>query len=222
MEQILSELEKQLILHKNVENASAMKNYLKGKFEFIGIKQPLRKELSEATIKKVLTLDAKKIWCFSVMLWEKEEREYQYVAIDLLTRFYKKAPKEFIDLYEELILKKSWWDTVDMLAQNMTGIHFSRFPELIEKYTSKWMKSGNIWLQRSAVLFQNKYKQKTNTTLLYNFSEQLADSHEFFIQKAIGWALRNYSETNPESVRDFVNKTKLAPLSRKEALRKIL
>ena len=110
-------------------------------------------------------------------------------------------------------------DTVDFLASNMVGMHFKRFPNLIPEYTSKWMASGNIWLQRTCLLYQLKYKENTNTSLLYSWIHSLMDSKEFFIQKAIGWILREYSKTAPAEVIDFIHNTNLKPLSKREGLK---
>lgn len=131
----------------------------------------------------------------------------------------KKAEKERIDLYEYLIVNKSWWDTIDYSASNLVGVHFQKFPELIQPYTEKWMDSGNMWLQRTSLLFQLKYKKATDLELLTDYIHQLQGSKEFFINKAIGWILREYSKTNAAWVVDFVNSNQLAPLSHREALK---
>ncbi len=91
------------------------------------------------------------------------QREYQYVIMEILGKMAKKAEKERIDLYEYLVINKSWWDTVDYIASNLVGVHFQKYPELIKPYTEKWMDSGNMWLQRTALLFQLKYKKATDT-----------------------------------------------------------
>ena len=98
---------------------------------------------------------------------------------------------------------------------------FTNYPELIVPFTEKWMTSGNMWLQRTAILFQLKYKSQTDTELLFKYIIALDGSKEFFINKAIGWALREYSKTNPDIVIKFVTGHKLAPLSKREALKVI-
>ncbi|TAE07534.1 MAG: DNA alkylation repair protein [Bacteroidetes bacterium] len=130
-----------------------------------------------------------------------------------------KTPKRALELVESLIITNSWWDSVDYLAPRIAGKLFSRFPEQIERYTSRWIESDNFWLQRSAIIFQLAYKTKTDSALLFAYVERRKDSKEFFIQKAIGWALRQYARSAPQAVRDFVNHTDLAPLSRREALK---
>jgi len=129
--------------------------------------------------------------------------------------------KSSIKLIEHCIVHKSWWDTVDGIASDWLGTYFKQFNEQIILITSSWNKNSNIWLQRSSILFQKSYKKTTDTALLSSHILHLKDSKEFFIRKAIGWALREYSKTNPEWVIQFVTKNKLSPLSEKEALKRI-
>ena len=105
------------------------------------------------------------------------------------------------------------------IAVNLLGSYFKKYPEQIEIYVEKWLKSNNIWLQRSAVLFQLKYKQQLDTELLSYVINNLLGSKEFFINKAIGWILREYGKTNPKWVLEFIDKTTLSNLSRREAVR---
>ncbi|MFL6556402.1 MAG: DNA alkylation repair protein, partial [Bacillus sp. (in: firmicutes)] len=108
------------------------------------------------------------------------------------------------------------WDTVDAIAPKPVGKIAERFPELVAETIDGWAINDYLWLRRAAILFQLKYKQNTNEELLYQYIRQNADSKEFFIQKAIGWALREYSKTNPASVKKFIDGTQLAPLSIRE------
>lgn len=149
------------------------------------------------------------------------EREYQYFAITLLERMIKKANFEIVDLLEYLIVNKSWWDSVDGIAVNLAGTFFNNYHDMIDDITYKWMNSGNMWLQRTCILFQLKYKQKTDFELMTKFILQCSGSNEFFIQKAIGWALREYSKTNPDAVIEFIRKNQLKPLSVREGLKRI-
>ena len=143
----------------------------------------------------------------------------QYFSLDLLSKYSRISLKEWIDLYEELLTKKSWWDTVDGLAASQVGGHFEKFPELIEPYTDKWMASDNIWLQRTCLIFQLKYKDQTDFELMKSFIRSLAPSNEFFIRKSIGWALRQYGKFHPDKVIKFVESQPMSNLSRREALR---
>ena len=153
--------------------------------------------------------------------WKLPEREYQYFAMKLLRRHAKKLEAPAIAVVEELIATKSWWDTVDELASNVVGPLVTRHPAL-KKTMDAWAKSENLWLARSAILHQLKYRDKTDATRLFRYCAARAGEKDFFMRKAIGWALRVYSATDPEAVRAFVAEhPKLSALSAKEALRKI-
>jgi len=152
-------------------------------------------------------------------LWSLPQREYQYMAMGLLGRFEKQLPEKFIDTVEYLIVTKSWWDTVDALASHSVGTHFKRFPNTRERYLKKWRKSKNLWLRRTAILFQLGYKKETDFELLSKIIRENLGSDEFFINKAIGWSLRQYAYIDPKAVKSFVKSTPLHPLSRREALK---
>ncbi len=201
----------------NPENQPKMEAYMKNQFAFLGIKAGPRKEFVRDYIKTNgaptnLELLAEK-------LYQEPYREYQYVAIDLLIRYMKKADKNVISVYEKLIQEKSWWDTVDFLSGTLIGHYFLKFPEQMETYNHKWVTSDNIWLVRTAILFQLKYKTQTNEAILFGNCDKWLHSKEFFIQKAIGWALREYAKTEPLKVKQYVLRSNLAPLSRREALK---
>jgi 3-methyladenine DNA glycosylase AlkD len=201
--------------NRNDENAGPMKKYMKDHFPFLGIKSPLRKEIEKQFFKETEILKVPFNSDFVTGLWEKDEREYQYTAITYTGKFIKKLPKDMILFSEKLITTKSWWDSVDSIAP-LVGELARKYPEIIEETIDGWAVDDNFWLRRSAILFQLKYKQQTNEDLLYDYIGKNADSKEFFIQKAIGWALREYSKTNPVSVKTFIEGNKLAPLSVRE------
>ncbi len=143
-----------------------------------------------------------------------------YFAQELAENYIKKAERKDIELLEYMISHQSWWDTVDFISVKLVGVYFKIYPDSIESITQKWMKSGNIWLQRACLLFQLKYKKELDKDLLAAFIKELIGSKEFFINKAIGWVLREYSRTDAEWVQNFVNQTpELSNLSRREALR---
>jgi 3-methyladenine DNA glycosylase AlkD len=152
-------------------------------------------------------------------LWSLPEREFQYVAVGLLGKFEKKLPADFIETIEHLLTTKSWWDTVDSIAGNTVGVHFKRHPAVKKKYLAKWRKSEDFWLRRTAILFQLNYKEETDFDLLCEIIRENLNSKEFFINKAIGWALRQYARMDPKAVEKFVKSTPLHPLSRREAMK---
>jgi len=207
--------------HTNTNNAVFMKKYMKDKFEFYGIQTGPRRELTKQFLKKDSLPPVEKLHDIIKKLWEKPQREFQYFGVELLEKSVKKLDKSNLPLIEFMIANKSWWDTVDGIAIRVAGELFRNHPGLIVQATQKWMASGNIWLQRTAILFQLKYKSHTNTDLLFKYILELEGSGEFFINKAIGWALREHSKTDPRLVIKFVNSHDLSPLSKREALKVI-
>ncbi|WP_102348709.1 DNA alkylation repair protein [Bacillus sp. Marseille-P3661] len=200
----------------NVEQAFPMKKYMKDLFPFLGIKTPARNELLKEFYRISGLLKDPFQADFVLELWDKEEREYQYAALDYIKRSLKKLDKNHLSLMETLIMTKSWWDTVDMLAQHPVGKIASKFPEMIDEHIENWAYGKDMWLQRSAILFQLRYKEDTNELLLYRFIKLHAESKEFFIQKAMGWALREYSKTNSDSVKRFIETNQLPNLTIRE------
>ena len=198
---------------------SGLKKYLRSQFEFLGIRTPIRRKLTKEFINKNGLPRKENLKEIVFCLWELSEREYQHVALDILENAKKDLIPGDMEWLSSLIIKKSWWETVDTLSPRIIGYMFSTYPDLIPLYADKWIEDTNIWLQRSAILYQLKYKGKTDEERLYRYIIRRAESDEFFIQKAIGWALREYAKTNPESVKKFVTQTSLKPLSKREALK---
>ncbi|EEJ0014907.1 DNA alkylation repair protein [Listeria innocua] len=206
-------------VNRSVADSRPMEAYMKNQFPFLGIRATERKKLVADFLRENGMPDD--LLELVVELFAEEERELQYAAIDLLSRYGKKQASEAIEIYEQLVTTKSWWDTVDGLAGTVVSNHFKLYPDLIPIYNEAWINGDNIWLARTAILFQLKYKEETNAELLFANCEKWLGSKEFFIQKAIGWALRQYAKVDSEAVRVFVNSHTLAPLSRREALKHI-
>lgn len=205
------------------ENAAAMAKYMRNHFSFFGIKTEYRRQLFKTIWKENQQEVSENARAIALELFNKKERELQYCAIEILIKELKRNyGKEDIQLIEKLIITKSWWDSVDTIAKNILGDYLLEHPLETEKVIERFSNSDNIWLNRSAILFQLGYKQKTNFDLLKSECENHKNSNEFFIQKAIGWALREYAKTNPEAVGNFVVNNNLKPLSKKEALKNIL
>lgn len=206
----------------NPVNAVPMKKYMRDQFDYLGIKTPIRVALQNEFIKENGLPPLDELDSILRDLWSLPQREFQYTATSLIGRLENKLELEFITTIEYLLITKSWWDTVDSIAGGTVGTHFKRFPKVREKYLKKWRKSDNFWLRRTALLFQLGYKKDTDFDLLCEIIQENLGSDEFFINKAIGWAIRQYAWTDPAPVKKFVKATKeLHPLSRREALKNI-
>ena len=202
--------------NRDPQRAVGMAAYTTNQFSFLGISRPDRSQLQKDFIKRARR-DRKIDWQDIYRLWDLPEREFQYLALDYLVAL--KGHLQPADIYnlQTLILLKSWWDTVDKLAAIPVGSICLKHPEVVQNCLLPWADSDNIWLARTAILYQLKFKSNTDTDVLSSIIEQNSNSKEFFINKAIGWSLREYSKTNREWVRDFVNTHTLAPLSVREA-----
>ena len=203
------------------DDAIQMEKYMRNQFKFYGLKSPLRKQLQKDIIKTTGNPNINDIEYIVSNFWNSDERELQYFAMELLQRNLKKLPNNIIDFLEELIQKKSWWDTIDFIAPNLVGKIFLDNKTLQNKYISKWISSNNFWLQRSAIISQLRYKEKTDFNLLKELIFITKDNDEFFIRKAIGWALREHSKRFPDEVEQFIKNNKLKPLSEREGMKHI-
>ena len=198
------------------ENAKAMSKYMRNMFEFYGLPTPKRKEVYNDFIKrekKSKTID----WDFLDECYEDEHREFQYLVSDYLLAMKQYTSYEDIAHIKKYIITKSWWDTIDFLCKVIGDVGLR--DERVVNLMLDWSKDENIWIKRTAIEHQLCLKEKTDTKLLEQIIVNCFGSDEFFINKAIGWALRDYSKTNPKWVKDFVNKynNKMDSLSIKEA-----
>ncbi len=187
----------------------------------MGVKMPARRRAVHQVIAKAgMPPDA---MATAQQLWEMPEREYQYCALDLLVAHSKKKEQwDNLAIYEGLIQRKSWWDTVDGLAP-IVGNHLAKYPEKREAQVQDWLGSGQLWLIRTAIIFQLGYKKQTDAPLLFRTILQAAPHPDFFVRKAIGWALRQYARIDPAAVGSFVvqHGSQLSSLSKREALRRM-
>ena len=215
-----NELEAHFRKESNRELAVPMENYMKNNFSFLGIKTEKRRAIFKSIYEQNKAEIKSNFRTIAWELFQMKEREFHQVAIDLLVKEYKKNfVIEDIKLIEKLIITNLWWDSVDTIAKYLLGGYLQQFPLETLKVIERFSNSKNMWLNRSAILFQLSYKEKTNFEILISECEKHKHSNEFFIQKAIGWALRDYSRFNPTGVKGYVNSTNLKPLSSREALR---
>ena len=208
-------------LHEHADplNAAGQKAYMRNQFEFYGLNASRRRAVQRPYFLKSNLPPKEELPALLTILWEKPQREFQLIGQELCAKYLKQKCIGDIHLYEFMVTHKSWWDTVDYIAANLMGSYFKNYPEERLPCVDKWLQSENIWLQRSALLFQLKYKEKLDTKLLTYTIDRLLGSKEFFINKAIGWILREYGKTDPSWVLSFATSTNLHNLSKREALR---
>lgn len=209
---IINELE----ARADTARALDMSRYMENRFPFFGIQAPIRDEICKPYFKDVKK--EKKIdWDFVEYCWQHEKRECQYVAAHYLKGMQKFLEITDFEKLKKLVIKKSWWDTVDILDRIIGSLIYR--DETLKKEILKWSVDDNIWLRRVAIDHQLLRKEKTDTDLLEKILVNNLNHTEFFINKAIGWALRDYSKTNPQWVKDFIEKYKnnMASLSIREA-----
>ena len=202
--------------NRNELLAESMSKYMQDKFRFLGVRGATRTEIYKKYFpdaRKTKTID----WDFVENCWNKEEREFQYVVVYYLKAMQKFLKREDISRLKYLIVTKSWWDTVDLLAK-VVGSLIIRI-EGYDQIMLEWSKDSNIWLRRVAILYQLFLKDKVDKQVLDKILVNNLGDSEFFINKAVGWALRDYSKYNPEWVREFIKKNKenMANLSIREA-----
>lgn len=197
--------------------AAPMVAYMKGQFPFLGVPTPLRRQASKPLIKSFQG----DLIAAAQGLWQLPEREYQYVACDLLRQYANRLTPGDLNGLRGLILDRSWWDTVDGLAVTVGEI-IRQFPGQIN-LMDEWIHAESLWLRRVALLHQLNWKSQTDSRRLFDYCLLRASDKDFFMRKAIGWALRQYARVDSEAVFQFVcrNKPKLSALSIREALKHV-
>jgi 3-methyladenine DNA glycosylase AlkD len=214
----LTELFKQ---HADAETAKAMSKYMKDLFPFYGLKKPIRSKLIKPLFQKAKE-DVSEEWLLQTtdLLWQKRQREYHYIAIDLLKVFRKHLTPASFDQLEKMLVSNSWWDSVDGLTGNAISPLVKKYPEL-KKHMKRFVTEDNMWLRRASIIHQLPYHKQTDQKYLFDACNKNMHDKEFFIRKAIGWALRQYAKDEPKAVYAYVeaNKSKLSNLSIREALK---
>ena len=204
------------------ELAIPMENYMKNHFTFYGIKTEKRRLIFKSIWQEHQNEVKQNGREIALQLFAFKEREMHYCGIEILIKNLKKNYQiDDIQLIEKILTTNSWWDSVDTIAKYILGQYLIEFPNETKKVIDRFSDSDNMWLNRADILFQLGYKQKTNAYILFRECIKHAHSKEFFIQKAIGWALREYGKYFPNEVREFVKQANLKPLSNKEALKNI-
>lgn len=198
--------------------APAMAAYMRTEMPFYGIQKPERLPVYRKLKKQFAPCDRLAYEDAVLSLWRLPHREEKYAALEYACSFDKFVHHQSIPLYERLIREGAWWDFVDTLAVHLVGHALLKDREVVKPVMDRWIDDDDMWIRRAAVLSQNHHKKQTDQRQLFGHCLKLSHEKEFFIRKAIGWALREYSYANPQAVRDFItsNREKLSPLSIKE------
>lgn len=219
--EFVNRVTKELKKHADADNKEAMERYMLGQFVFFGVKKPERNLICK-TLYPSIKVSISEKWILEVanILWSKNEREYHYVALDIFEKHKKLITPASFKTLEEMALTHSWWDTVDGISSYAIAPMVLKFPE-VKKEMERFAKHKNMWLNRIAIIHQILYKKNTDVDFLFKVCERHMQCEEFFIRKAIGWALRQYAKTDKKAAYAFVekNKAKLSVLSYKEALK---
>ena len=220
--ELIDELRNGLLNVADGEKADGMAAYMKGHFIYLGVLAGDRRTASKSLLKQGKSMDPDELLATAEALWAESEREFHYVGMDLLRAGAKNLRSSDLPRVRGRIEATPWWDTVDSLAIHTTGTMVTTHPALAEEM-DLWVESDDIWIARTAILHQLMFKDLTDTNRLFTYCEMRMDDTEFFLRKAIGWALRHYARTDPDAVRSFVakNEASLSGLSKREALKNL-
>jgi 3-methyladenine DNA glycosylase AlkD len=199
----IKKLEPELRSMSDRKRAIGAQAYMKDIAPFIGVATPKRRALVKQIAKSMPAPTSEELGLTARKLWKLDEREFQYAANDLIGIHWKVADKKFLaDHVEDLIITKSWWDTVDGLGSVAVSPLTDKYG--CEKLIASWNKSENMWLNRAAIQHQRGRRFETDVKLVLQYCDDHSDSKEFFMVKAIGWALRDICAINPRAVREFL------------------
>jgi 3-methyladenine DNA glycosylase AlkD len=221
-DELLSRLTRTFEAARDPDRAVAMRAYMRDQFPFLGIPGPRQKKLSRAVLADLPRPTEPDLRAIVASCWTLPEREYQYFACDLLRRHAGLLSPGFLGVARTLVSTKSWWDTVDALAAHVVGGLVASHPALAADM-DEWVRDEDMWIARTAILHQLRFGPATDADRLFGYCLTRADHKDFFIRKAIGWALREYGKTAPDAVRAFVasHRSELSPLSVREALKNL-
>jgi 3-methyladenine DNA glycosylase AlkD len=200
------------------ERAAKSAAYMRDQFAFLGFSLPTQRALGRTVTAGLPAPTEDDLRAVALACWALDGREYQYFACDWLRTHLDVCGPGFLDTTRTLITTKSWWDTIDPLSTRFVGGLVRRHPELVTEMDA-WSQDRNMWLVRTAILHQLHYGAGTDTERLFGYCTAQAGHSDFFVRKAIGWALRHYARTDPDAVRRYVarNRNRLSALSVREA-----
>lgn len=219
MLQLVNEIADIFHAARNEQRAPQAEAYMKHKFSFFGMETTVRRNVQKPWLAALKSIeDRNSRWEIIRELWSREEREFHYVAMDWLNSW----PKKWMDQSDAaelkwLLIHHSWWDSVDTIASNYLGKWAKQFPQIARNTFEEWRFETSFWLHRSCLIYQLKYRNDVDEAYLESLIVQFLPNKEFFIQKAIGWSLRQYSKFQPDFVKQILEKHPIQGLARREA-----
>lgn len=198
-----------------------MARYMKDQFPFLGLPRPIYQAIARPIVASLgRDVEEKFLIDSARRLWKLSPREFQYCAGDLLDRHVRRLTPGSLVHCQELLTTKSWWDSVDQITTRVVSPVVRNHPKELRPVIDRWSRAENFWLRRAAIIHQLPFREETDHRRLFAYCSRNARDPEFFIRKAIGWALRQYARTDPDAVREYVDAhPELSPLSRREALK---
>ncbi len=217
---LLERLDERLLPAADPVRAAGQAAYMKGRFPFLGLASPALRTMQREAVRDLPRPTEDDLRSIALALWSRPEREFQYVGCSYLGANVTVPGPGFVPTLRELITTKSWWDTIDPLATRFTGGLVTHHPSLVA-VMDEWSRDDNLWLVRTAILHQLHYGGATDVDRLFGYCRAQAGHRDFFVRKAIGWALRQYARTDPDAVRAFVeaHRSTLSGLSVREAMK---
>lgn len=218
LEDLVAMVQRELRARANPDDAGPMQAYMKSEQPFYGVTRPNRQPVVRAM--RAYPPHDQPDWQRRILaLWNLPHREERYMALDYMTLWRQYHKPAALPLCKRLAQEGAWWDLADWVAGRVVSPILLAHRDQTRPIMEVWIEDENMWVRRMAILSQLKHKDRTDVKQLFDFCLQRADEEEFFIRKAVGWALRDYSWTNPDGVRDFLadHGEELSPLSRREA-----
>ncbi|MBZ0185991.1 MAG: DNA alkylation repair protein [Candidatus Obscuribacterales bacterium] len=223
-EEIVRFVRQKLESQADPEKATGMAAYMKTSMPFYGVQKPQRIPILKHLKANFPPADRAEYESAIKALWQLPHREEKYLALDYATSFVEFADPGSLPFFETLVRQGAWWDFVDVIAGHLIGNLFLAYRDRVGVDMDRFVSDENLWIRRTAILSQLKHKAATDEKRLFGYCSQCASEKEFFIAKAIGWALREYSYTSPETVGKFLldHKQRISPLSFREGAKHLL
>jgi 3-methyladenine DNA glycosylase AlkD len=225
-EALVAKISERFESHRDERAAGLMSRYMRDQFTFLGMGAPARRRLQAEPFRETRRFDEDDLVAALDALWDRSEREYQYVGCDLVRRVVPRCTASLLPHLERWITVKPWWDTVDNLCRHGAGALLLLHPELRPEM-DRWLRSDELWLIRSAILHQERWGAEMDTAWVFDACALQRAHPDFFVRKAIGWVLRTIAHESPqnaEAVREFILSydDELAGLTKREALKRVV